>query len=179
MRVALIGAHGSGKSTIGSILQSNDWTHWSLGDLRRRLRSSQDCAMMPPAVVRVLHHMRPGQPLEPAALRMLLDHCPDPIALDGVPDSAAHVPLFGPDWAFISVRIDESIRQQRLHARSLSSDRLWIDGLRSERDARLEETQLALLGRRFYILTNNGSQEDLRINLNHVLLQISHDLRSN
>lgn len=177
MRIALIGAHGSGKSTLGSMLQARGLTHWSLGDLRRRLLNQQGFSVsIPPAVARVIRHMKPGKPLDSPALRLLLEACPPSVALDGVPDSAAHIPLFEASWAFILVRIDEGIRQKRLALRAQSTERMWIDGLRSERDARLSETVLALSGRRVYEISNDGDLANLRARLDVILKQITFDL---
>lgn len=177
MRIALIGAHGSGKSTIGAMLQSRGLTHWSLGDLRRRLRNQQDCEI-PPAVVRAIRHMRPGQPLDLPALRLLLESCPRRVVLDGIPDSAAHVPLFDRTWAFMILRVEESIRQMRLMTRAQSTERMWIDGLRSERDARLDETKLALKGRLTQEISNDGDLIALQSRLEESLQKFSRDLRS-
>lgn len=177
MRIALIGAHGSGKSTLGSMLQAKGLTHWSLGDLRRRLRNQlHSGAFIPPSVARVIRHMKPGEPLDFPALRLLLEACPPSVALDGVPDSSAHIPLFGQSWAFIVVRVDEGIRQKRLAARAQSTERMWIEGLRSERDARLHETILALSERRAYEISNDGDLADLQTRLEVILQQIARDL---
>lgn len=176
MRIALIGSHGSGKSTLGSMLQARGMTHWSLGDLRRRLRHNQRDDSIPPAVARVIRHMKPGEPLDLPALRLLLEACPQSIILDGVPDSAAHVPLFGPSWAFIVVRVDERIRQKRLVSRAQSTERMWIEGLRSERDARLAETILALGQRRLYEICNDGGLAELQSRLDETLQKIVRDL---
>ncbi len=76
------------------------------------------------------------------------------------------------------LRVEESIRQMRLMTRAQSTERMWIDGLRSERDARLDETKLALKGRLTQEISNDGDLIALQSRLEESLQKFSRDLRS-
>jgi dephospho-CoA kinase len=158
-RVALIGLHGSGKGTAGRILRAMGYSHWSVGDIRRRLRSGDGCGDLPTLLVAAVRRARPGEPLAPSAVRAILsaaDNLPM-CAIDGLPDGVEHATHFGSGWRVLNLRCPEPMRQERLRQRAQETDRIWIDGVASPRDARLPMTVAALPPGVVVPIDNDGS----------------------
>jgi dephospho-CoA kinase len=162
--VALIGAHGSGKSTAGQLMSEMGYQHWSIGDIRRLIRSGGSTAGIPPPVIAAVRRARPGDPLAASAASLLfstaqgLSLC----VVDGLPDGSAHVALLPVDWAVVHVVVPDALRQERLRARAATTDRQWFTGIESQRDLRIEETLSALPPHQVRTVLNDGSMNHLR-----------------
>lgn len=144
--VALIGPHGSGKGAAGHFLRRLGYTHWSVGDIRRRLRAGAPTDDLPPILVAAVRRARPDEPLALSAVRAILSAAEAvPLcAIDGIPDGAGHAGLFAAPWRVLHLRCPEDMRQHRLMLRAQQSSRLWLDGVHSARDARIDQTLAAL-----------------------------------
>lgn len=174
-RIALIGLHGSGKGAVGRILQGRGYSHWSIGDIRRRLISRDPVDELPALLVAAVRRTKAGEPLAASALRAILSAAQTQrlCVIDGIPDGVEHVACFGADWRFLHLQCPEPLRQERLKKRSIESHRLWLDGVDSPRDRRLDETLAALPASTCCTIENDSDIDALRSRVDAALRSFS------
>jgi adenylate kinase family enzyme len=139
--IALIGPHGAGKSTLGKIYESNGYTHINVGFLARMARRKLFPAGVPLRLLFELRKHQPGTILGDAIVIELMQWIArlDKVVIDGFPSHSRHLELIDApeNWSIKYLFCPRVIRESRLVARSLSSNRKWTPGLPSERDLEL------------------------------------------
>lgn len=141
--IFLIGLHGSGKTTLGRLLQKeHGFHHLSLGDIGRLARSMKIPREYSLRFVTAMARQEPATPLSPKVVSLLLaeiEHLRQfsPVSIDGFPAEPSHVHQLPTRSLLVHVVVPENIRQERLVKRSQDTKRQWIPGLRSYRDEAL------------------------------------------
>jgi len=140
-RIALIGPHGSGKSTIGQQYSDLGYRHINIGFLARLARRSLFPSDIP---LRLMFELRKHQPGTILGKNIVLELVKwidnnDLVVIDGFPSHPSHLHLITDidQWQFKYILCPRSIREQRLKNRSQSSSRKWTPGLPSARDLAL------------------------------------------
>jgi len=160
--VCLIGRHGSGKSTVGSGLIEHGYQHTSVGMLRRLAQASHFPSDVPASLMMAIRRERAGAAMSEPTARKLIDHVTkSPLAvLDGFPANVGHIDLLPADTVFCLVWTPGRLRSQRLDHRSITTKRIWTEGIRSEREFSLPILLTALRRtRRCIFVPNEGTRE--------------------
>lgn len=137
--ICLLGRHGSGKSTIGSVMSEYGYQHTSVGMLRRLARSAQFPSDVPASLMMAIRREKAGAALSlPSARKLIHYACAVPnVVLDGFPSCLEHIPLLPPESVFCLVWTPAPLRLQRLEHRSDTTRRIWTPGQHSERETSL------------------------------------------
>lgn len=163
--IVLLGRHGSGKSTIGSYLESYGYKHASVGMIRRLAQSRQFPVDIPVPLIISMKKEKPGQALNPQTSSLLLKfvsglgNC----VIDGFPTTIDQLHLLPKNSVFIYVGISKSVRLERLEYRAATSKRQWIPGLRSEREEALVPLLKQLRAQRKLFYVSNTEDKELGI----------------
>ena len=140
-RIAFIGPHGAGKSTLGKKYTLDGYTHINIGFLARMSRRKILPKDIPLRVMFELRKHKPGTILGDSIIVELMKwiNSLDLVVVDGFPSHPRHLGLI-PDpqnWEVGYVYCPKAIRESRLKERSLATNRKWTPGLTSERDLSL------------------------------------------
>jgi cytidylate kinase len=162
--ICLLGRHGSGKSSIGSILHSQyGYHHLSIGLLRRLASNGQFPSDVPASLIIALKKTKAGHPL-PTDVAVKLIAYANTFAncvIDGFPVVNEHLLLLPPHTEFCYIWVPEAIRSNRLITRSESSKRKWTPGGHSEREISLPSVIKSIRKTNklhFYSNGNSGTQ---------------------
>lgn len=137
--VCLVGRHGSGKSTIGAMLESFGYKHVSVGLLRRLARHGKYPADVPMSLMLALRRMPAGGPMPPDVSAKLLEFAKtfDKCIIDGFPANLDHVHMLPLGTRVVLVWCPEDLRVQRLNDRAAATVRQWTAGRPSDRESSL------------------------------------------
>lgn len=160
--ICLLGRHGSGKSTLGTILSEYGYQHTSVGMLRRLARSSQFPSDVPAALMMAIRREKAGGALSLSTAHKLIRYtcAGQNVVLDGFPSSLEHIPLLPPETVFCLVWMPARLRIQRLARRSETTKRIWTPGLHSERETSLPGLLGALRESRRCLFVANDTTPD-------------------
>lgn len=143
--VCLIGRHGCGKSTFGSMLRPYGFHHYSIGTLRRLARRGEFPSDVPVSLMFALKRVPIGETLPDPVVRQIFalacraPHC----VLDGFPATVAHIDLLPSDALVLYIYTDARNRQLRLAERAQQTQRQW----HAERTSSRETALAAVAGR--------------------------------
>lgn len=165
--LCLIGRHGSGKSTLGKLLQATGACHYSLGTLFRIAKQNPLVLPrdIPPGVMFALRQHARQTPLAESILRQVIDlaMASGYGVLDGLPAHPDHLRLLPGDTHFAYLYVPEPLRLHRLAERQNRSMRSWSPDRASARDLALPATVLACRATRKLLYFPNGSFEQLHV----------------
>lgn len=137
--VCLIGRHGGGKSTLGSMLRRHGFQHYSVGTMRRLARRGELPNDVPVSLMLALRRAPIDESLPEPVVKQILalasrfPHC----VLDGFPASPAHIALLPSDAVVLYIYSDKRTRLQRLASRAEQTQRNWHFDRTSSREAAL------------------------------------------
>ncbi|WP_321935564.1 AAA family ATPase [Paraburkholderia sp. J8-2] len=161
----LLGPHGCGKSTWGKALTAHGYVHLSVGLIARLARKRQRPSDIPGRLLLRLARHVPGQPMDDAAARELLDFARtlERVVIDGFPGHADHLSLLDDRerWRFVYLLTPRPVREQRLLQRAQDSLRSWTPGGRSARDEALPDLCRALRDRHALTCVSNAEARAL------------------
>lgn len=137
--VFLIGMHGVGKSTVGSMLTGHGFRHISLGDLGRLVRHKRVPRGYSLRFLRRLAAHIPGERMSAVLIETLLAEIGQinrhgPVVVDGYPAEPDQVLGLPAGSTVIHLVCSDSERVARLTQRSEQSKRKWTPGRESSRD---------------------------------------------
>ncbi|TBR75393.1 MAG: hypothetical protein EPN64_13205 [Burkholderiaceae bacterium] len=177
----LVGPHGSGKSTLGRMLQSRGWKHLSVGDLGRLARRRKFPAEIPIRLMLSIAQEKPGGLIGGQTVSLLLAQVcawrqEAPVVVDGFPSAPNHIDQLPPGAGIVQVSCPQDLRAQRLVARSEVTNRKWTPGLQSERDSNLDLVLARMLDLLSCISIGNSGSMDALANRADMLVQWSASL---
>jgi adenylate kinase family enzyme len=147
--VFLVGAHGTGKTTLGRHMQTHHgWMHLSLGDLGRLARSRKTPGDISLRLMCLLAAHEPGEVIShKLALELLANLAllskTKIISVDGFPSHPDHIAMLPQNAHVVHLHLDDEERIGRLIARGETSPRKWVPGKTSSRDAALPDVVAA------------------------------------
>ena len=148
--IFLVGLHGSGKTTLGRLLQSqHGWLHISMGNLGRLARSMRIPCEHSIRFMTALSKQAPGQALTVEVVAQLLSEIERlrqsrPVSVDGFPSDPSHASLIPEKSTVMHIMVDELERETRLIRRAEETVRQWNPGQLSLRDQMLPSVLGAL-----------------------------------
>lgn len=178
--VCLVGRHGSGKSTIGAMLERYDYKHLSVGMLRRLARQGKYPADVPISLMLALRRMPAGGPMPTEVSAKLLEFAKkfDRCVIDGFPANVEHVEMLPADTQVALVWCPEALRIERLNDRAAVTVRQWTAGRMSDRENSLAAV-IAHCRRRFATIfianRHNGAQMAAQRLVSQLRLNVSED----
>ena len=171
--VCLVGRHGSGKSTIGAMLERCGYKHLSVGLLRRLARQGQYPADVPISLMLALRRMPAGGPMPSDVSVKLLQFAGtfDKCVLDGFPANLDHVQMLPSGTCIVLVWCPVSLRIERLNDRAAATVRQWTAGRSSERENSLAGV-IARCRRQFKTVFLANRDDGVQVTADRLMLRL-------